>query len=402
MQRISFVCVTLFTLCAGMAVAGPVTTGYLYFAGGALVNTGVANPTLDGTLTGDNGVFSVFVANVDITAGTVTNWRYATNAGNQLPLDNPNTVATEAYSWMFLEDSCHVYNGRLYVGPGDWNNDGTRSTADVVVWADIDPQGSLGPWTFSDPVVNDADEQAICATAIVDFGTTAYYYVLGGTGSGLARVAYASINTTTGVLGSWQSATAPLPSADWFNRATVAGTAIIHGAGNLRSPAGRLIDYATPVAGTGNITSWLSGGAYDPTTANAWDYAMVTATVGSNEYAVIAGGAPNPPSANVWVSPVTAGVPGAWTATTALPTGRRRVTAAAAKDLVIIPGGAEGGSTVDLGVAGVYIGRVNSSGAIPSWTTGESMPQARSFGGAAFYLTDFPAVTGVEDPAIYR
>jgi hypothetical protein len=54
------------------SLSGAATNGYLYYVAGALGDTGQAQPA-DGTLTGDNGVFSVLVADVDIAAGTVSN-----------------------------------------------------------------------------------------------------------------------------------------------------------------------------------------------------------------------------------------------------------------------------------------------------------------------------------------
>lgn len=402
----SRLCLSLLSLALFIpaALAGPVTTGYLFYAGGGVPTAGDANPALDGTLTGDNGVFSVLVANVDITAGTITNWRYATGPSNQLPEDNPNTVGTtEAYSWMFLENAVHVYNGRLYVGPGDWNGDGSRSTADVVAWADIDQNGTLGSWTLSDPIVSDGDDQAICGTAIVEVGGQAYYYVLGGTGSGLTRVAYAAINPTTGALGAWATTTAPLPAGTWFNRAAVSGTTIIHASGNL--PADSRISYGT-VGPTGDVSSWSDGGIYRAA-GPTWDFGMTTAVANSNEFAIIVGGrGPNPSTVQldeVRTAPVVAGVPGSWTLTNPHPGGpRRHNSSIGLDDLLIDIGGVNGGNT-SLATADVYTARVTSTGAV-NWnaTPTSQMIQPRSFGGVAFFRTAFPAVTGVEAWQLYQ
>ena len=217
------------------------TTGYLYYAGGGVPTTEDGNPALDGDLTGDLGVFSVLVADVYAGSGKVEDWRYATDASNKLAGHDDSA----GFSWMFLENCVHVYNGYLYVGPGDWNVDSTRVTADLVAWAQInESNGTLGSWSYSDPIIDDGDDQAICATAIVDFGEgNAYYYVLGGTGGALSRVALAKINPD-GSLGSWSSTT-DLPNGYWFNRATAVGDTIIHGTGHQNPDDNRHIHYTT-------------------------------------------------------------------------------------------------------------------------------------------------------------
>ncbi len=379
---------------------GAQTTGYLYYAGGGVPDPGDANTNLDGTLTGDNGVFSVLVANVDITAGTVTNWRYATGTSNKLSgHDDPS-----GYSWMFLENTVHAYNGYLYVGPGDWNNDGTRATADVVAWAEINSNGSLGSWSYSNPIVNDTDDQAICAAGIVDFGGgNAYLYELGGTYSGLDRVAYAKINPD-GSLGSWSTTTA-LPSVDWFNRATVVGNTIIHATGHLNTGSDRHIHYATANPSDGTLGSWQDGGTYDSTAENRWDFGMTNATAGGKTFAVIMGGNTLPSYVivdTVNVAEVSGGVPGAWSTTNAYPGGaQRHMTAVGADDLIVALGGTTGGNhTTATDV--VYLGRIDSSGTITWSTASESMNQPRGMGGAAFYRTEFPVVLNAQNWQLYE
>lgn len=377
-------------------------TGYLYFAGGAVPAPGDAFEGLDyetgSALTTDNGLFSVLVANVNITTGTVYGWR---RAGSLLPEDNPNTASTtEAYAWMFLENAVHVYNDRLYVGPGDWNGDASRDTADVVAYADINEDGSLGAFSLSDPIISDGDDQAICATAVVEVGGTAYYYVIGGTGSGLDRIAYAAISSVDGSLGAWATTTGTLLGGDWFNRATTtsAGT-IIHSAGNLVTT--RQISHGTPAAG-GDIASMTDDGVYDSTAGARWDNGLVTVmSPASNEFAVIFGGSDGGGTDTTFVAPVTAGVPGTWTSGNPMPAGRRRHTGVGVDDLIIQPGGGSG-SSVTLAQSTVFLGRVDDAGVITWSTSPTPMIQNRSFGGAAFYRTDFPPQTNVEGFELYR
>lgn len=374
------------------------TTGYLYYAGGGLAVPGNATAQ-DGTLTGDNGAFSVLVADVTISPSSVTvgNWRYAAGVtlGNPLPADNPNTTPdVEAYSWMFLENACHVHNGRLYVGPADWNGDGSRNTAPLVAHAPINGDGTLGAWTLSDLFPTPPADQAICATALVDFGSSAYYYVLGGTSSGTNRTLVAPI-LSGGNLGTWAAST-DLPESDWFNRATAVGSTVVHASGNLAT-AIRQAHYATANSGNGQLSSWTSAGTYGAG-AKQWDMAMASVrSAGGNDFAVISGG--NAFDGKTFVTQVTGGVPGAWSETNALPTGVRRVAGTGAADVMFVMGGTVGTSAVTAGIDDVQVGRISDSGVI-TWATSDTdvnlapMPQARSFGGTAFHVVTAPSSVG--------
>jgi hypothetical protein len=377
------------------------TTGYLYYAGGGLPDAGDANATYDGTLTGDNAVFSVLVADVYVESGIVNNWRYATGTSNKLSGHDDSS----GYSWMFNENTTHVYNGFLYVGPADWNGDSARATADVVAWAEINEgNGSLGAWSYSSPIVSDGDDQAICATGIVETGGNVYYYVLGGVWTGLDRVAYAPINPD-GSLGSWSTTTA-LPSGDWFNRATVVDGTIIHATGNLNSGNDRHIHYAAPASG-GSISSWSDGGLYDSASGNMWDYAMTNAEAGGKKFAVIIAGRDGTGTTGnvdrVNVAEVTGGTPGSWSTNTNPYLGGevRHLTAVGISDLIISLGGTAGGnsSTAD---SEVYLGRINSSGEITWSLSSTSMSQPRGMGGVAFHPYAFPPVLGAQHWHFYE
>ena len=255
---------------------------YLFYAGGGLGDAADAIVE-DGTLSTDNAVFSVLVADVDLSAGTpvISNWR----AAGQLPAHHP--TSGNLLSWLYMESCVYIYNNYLYVGPGDWDVDGSRDTADFVAFAPINPDGSLGPFQLSAEFPGTPDDQAICACALVDFGGgDAYYYVIGGTFSNTDRVLKAKIQPD-GSLGAWSVDTS-LPDAQWFNEATVSGTTILHGNGHNLSD--RRIRTANPSAADGSIAGWTDQGLYDSTVGGRWHYAMTTVESGGNRFAVIAGG----------------------------------------------------------------------------------------------------------------
>ena len=351
-------------------------TAYLYYAGGA-VNpiTSIDPADVHTAPTGDQGVFSVWVADINLADGSVSNWR---RAGALLPEVGADP-ADDLYSWLFVENTVHIANGYLYVGAGDWNGDGTRDTADVLAYARIKSDGTLDPFQLSAVFPGTPDDQSIGAGALVNAGGgNVYYYILGGLSSGSDRVLFTKLNPTNGVPGPW-SITTSLAGGDWFNRAAVVGTTIIEANGNIR--ATRDARYATVTPATGALSAWSAPTTYEAGAAH-WDYAMTNARSGGNDFVYILGGAPSPIT-TVLKTQVTAGVPGAWTPTTALPVDLRRVTAASVDNYVYVCGGTTGSSAITAAVSTVQIGTVAANGDITWSASPANMPQARGFGGAA-------------------
>jgi len=366
------------------------TTHYLYYAGGSLANPGDAIPE-DGTLTGDNAVYSVLVADVTLSSGTVEvgGWR----AAGQLPTAHP--TLTTALSWMYMGNNVHVYNGRLYVGSGDWNGDSSTETSDFVAWADINSDGSLGTFTLSSEFPSPPVDQAICATTLVDFGgENAYYYVMGGSSSRIDRVLKSKIQTD-GSLGTWSTDTV-IPNGQWFNVATVSGTTILHVNGhNITS---RRVHAATPSSSDGSIASWVDMGTYDPTATGRWDQAITTVEIGvDNKYVFIIAGSDNGTMTNdVRTAPLTGDLPGAWSVGNTIPAAFRAGSAVTAGDFILALGGSTSGGGLG-SIGDVYLGQVDSSGVVTWSTSATPMLRAQSFGGAAIVALSDLAVSNWTD-----
>jgi len=382
MKKLSFAILVLGL--SAFALPALAQSYYLYYAGGAIADTGDAIIE-DGTLSGDNGVFSVLVADVDMSSGTpvISNWRVA----GQLPTTHP--TSSTLMSWMYMESAVNIYNDYLYVGPGDWNGDSSRETADFVAYAPINPaDGSLGTFQLSNEFPGTPDDQAICATALVDFGGgDAYFYVMGGTGSNTDRVLKSKIQPN-GSLGAWTVDTS-IPDAQWFNEAAVSGTTIIHGNGHDISA--RRIHTATPSSSDGSISGWADQGLYDSTTGGRWHYAMTTVESGGNKFAVIAGGnSSGGIQDDVKIAQLTGDVPGTWNTASPAPIAFRAAPGVSVDNFVIIPGGATGGNPA-LSFDDIFLGNVDVAGNI-SWST-SSMLRRQSFGGAAVLQAPPPGPT---------
>lgn len=364
-------------------------THRLYYAGGAILNAADAIVE-DGTLSNDNAVFSVLVADVNaaVSPPVVDNWR----AAGQLPTTHPTTSAL--FSWMYVDNAVHIYNGYLYVGPGDWNGDSSRDVADFIAYAPIQSDGTLGEFQLSAEFPGSPDDQAICATALVDFGGgNAYYYVLGGTSTTTNRVIRSKIQPD-GSLGAWTVDT-PLPNNQWFNRAIVSGTTILHGNGhNLPE---RKIHSAVPNSSDGSISSWVDRGLYDETSGGRWQYAITTVQSGANKFLVIAGGnSSGGLLADAKIAQLVGDIPGTWTTAAAVPRTFRAAPAVSVANHVIIPGGSSTGGAAG-SFADIHIGTVDTAGSI-TWTTADPMLRAQSFGGAAILELEPPAPTPTPTP----
>lgn len=372
------------TLLAALLAAGLVsgawaqTSHYLFYQGGVIVGT--ANPE-DDVFDGYAG--SILVADVDTTAKTVSNWRLA---GNVLR-DNPDTPTVETYTFAYTENAVNAYNGYLYVGPASFNSTGTD--AQIVTYAPIYSDGSLGTFAFSSAMPNDHTLGG--GTAIVEIGGQAYFYVLGGGSTvQIPTIAYAAINSGDGSLGAWQTATAVLPVGDWFNRAAAKGSTIIHQSGNIsRGSVGRFLDYGNIAVG-GDLASLTSGADFGAG-VKLWDNGFAIASAGGNDFVVIAGGSNGTTADTVYTAQITAGVPATPALTNPLPAVRRRCSMVAIGDMLIMPGGSSASSSGN-GQSTVFVGTINSSGAVTWVTDATAMPQARSFGGAtAHTISGLPA-----------
>ena len=166
---------------------------------------------------------------------------------------------------------------------------------------------------------------------------------MGGTVANIDTVACAPIESGTGALGSWSSTTV-LPAAQWFNRAAVVGTTIVHGSGHETTDWRS--HYTTTNTG-GTLNAWVDGGLFDSNAGARWDYGMTSATASGDWVVIIGGNTGSGVVDTVEVTKVTGGVPGACsTNTNTYPPGaQRHMSAVGVDDLIISLGGTTAGNT---------------------------------------------------------
>ena len=105
-----------------------------------------------------------------------------------------------------------------------------------------------------------------------------------------------------------------------------------------------------------------------------------------NGYVYTLGGFPAPGTFDptCYVAPVTNGVVGSWSTTTAMPVARRWHTSVAYNGYIYIITGTEAG-TYPTGVTGVWVAPLNSDGTIGAWSTTTALPSARYGCGTVVY-----------------
>ncbi|MHB8443381.1 MAG: hypothetical protein ACYDAS_03390, partial [Patescibacteria group bacterium] len=251
-----------------------------------------------------------------------------------------------------------VYNGYVYEIGGS-----TGSVVATVDYASINSNGTLGAWTATTSLPTATDQ----ATSVVYNG---YVYEIGGensNGTALSTVDYAPINSN-GTLGSW-TATTPLPQA------TDAATSVVYNGyvyeiGGYSGGVVATVYYA-PINTNGTLGSWTATTPLPQATDAA-------TSVVYNGYVYEIGGATTAEVATVDYAPINSnGTLGSWTTTTSLPTVTYYATSVIYNGYVYEMGGYV--------VATVDYAPINSNGTLGSWTATTSLPTATTYATSVVY-----------------
>ncbi len=228
-----------------------------------------------------------------------------------------------------------AYNGYMYILGG---NDGSSNLTSVQSATINASTGALGTWGANTALGTARREHS----AVVYNG---YVYVLGGnTGSAANTVSYASINTSTGVIGTWTATTA-------FTTARLDHASVVYGG------------YIYVIGGTKGTSSTACRDSGSAAICNDVQYAALDPSTGAV---------------------------GTWTTTTYFSTARDSLTAAAQNGYMYIMGGNTGSQTNDFQYA-----PINSDGSTGTWSTTSTLVTARSahssvvYGGYIYTLGGF-------------
>jgi hypothetical protein len=250
-------------------------SGYLYQAGGGSRNNGIldginvffAQVHIDGTIGSWNAATSLPEA-VIYHAGVAANGFVYVLGGEQYDPADGITITNIVYyarinsdgslgSWQTANPlpntleflSASVWNNRIYVIGGSDENGLLYNT---VYSATIQTDGSLSAWTTQAPLPVAINTQAEAANG--------FLYVLGGVinnGNTIMNTVYYSKINTNGTLAGWnQTASLPQPEADF---GAVAANGLVFSIGGWNGSAPTKSFYSAAVKGDGTLGSWSAG-----------------------------------------------------------------------------------------------------------------------------------------------
>ncbi len=292
-----------------------------------------------------NNIVSVNSNPYTASSSSMTNW---STSSTTLPLTTDQASAVSANGFIYLLGGINIGTGVYYTQPNPTT-------------------GVISSWT---PSGNSLPQSLYGAQADV---YNNYIYVLGGVGAG-ANVYYASINPVTGAVGSWTTSGNTLPQAV-YNAASFAANGYIYDIGGT-SGALNTVYYASLNPSTGAVGSWTTSGNTLPLGTSAPAY------VTANGYVYVMGGWNGSMLNTVYYASLnpSTGAVGSWTTSgNTLPAIFQFGSAVTYNNYVYVMGGWNGTNEKN----SLYIASLNpSTGAVGSWTTsGNTLPQP--FNGAA-------------------
>jgi N-acetylneuraminic acid mutarotase len=335
-------------------------------AGTALSNTSLA---VKGTTALQNVVDSTTAFQVQNAAGSsLFNVDSTNNAisilGNNSGALSAWSTATNTLPAVRSAQSTVTYNGYVYaIGGGD----GSNNPQSTVYYAKLNADGSVGSWTSATntlPAVRNAHSSVVA---------NGYVYVIGGKNtSGISpvnTVYYAKLNAD-GSVGTWNTASS-LPTSIYFQTSVAANGYVYAIGGKDTSNTVQTAVYYAKLNADGSLGSWNT--ASNPLPLARADHSSVVA----NGYVYVIGGQNSGGSitATVYYAKLnTDGSVGAWTAAgNSLPVNRYVHTSVVSNGYVYVIGGQDG-STVQ---STVYYAKLNSDGTVGAWSTTNTLPSAR-------------------------
>jgi len=219
----------------GTSISGAYSSGWssgrLFASGGYLYTVG----GYDGT----NALNTTYSAPINAADGTVGSWTAKT------------TLNSARYNF-----ALSVYNGYVYASAGV----GSGGDLNSVEYAQINSGGGLGSWTSA--TMNTGGGSVSVRGLVSGAAYNGYLYVLGGlhSGTSYSDVYYASLDASTGAVGTWASTTSFTTARN--SQSSFAYNGYLYILGGLDGSSNYLgdVQYAALNSSNGTAGTWLSGG----------------------------------------------------------------------------------------------------------------------------------------------
>ena len=254
------------------------------------------------------------------------------------------------------------------------NYEGLISTAADRLTRDRITAGTVGAWNATSALPS----ARMWHSSVAHNG---FLYAIGGGTSlfaSLSDVLYAPINAN-GTVGGWSTTTA-LPSGRLYHT-SVAYNGFVYAIGGGTTIGNILSDVlVAPINANGSVGSWS-------TTTALPAVRFVHSTVVHNGFIYVIGGSPDGATVynDVLFAPLHAnGTVGAWSTSTALPSGRVFHSSVAQGGYLYVVAG-QGSDANYTPTSEVTVAPINANGSIGAWTTTTALPSARSNHTCAVY-----------------
>lgn len=319
-----------------------------------------------------NSILAGDTTNNSIDVDTTTQFSNATGGSGVTGTWQTGTTLSGTSCPAVIGSSAVAYGGYIYEIGGTTTGVGSGAVANICSASLNASTGAMGSWV---PQTTNPLPQSLAYSSVVE--ANGYVYVIGGTNSSdQYTVYYAPLNN--GTVGSWTNSSNNLsgayPSGIEQAAATIAGNVIYIIGGDSNGTLKSSVYYASINPLTGAVGAWTS------TTSLGTATDGLSAVV-SNGYVYEMGGSTNSTSCSgnnqttVDYAVINSGGGiGSWTSTTALPDGRYGATSLAWAGYVYNIGGTTTGGTCSAASVVNQDGVISTSGGISSWPNTASYP----------------------------
>ena len=272
------------------------------------------------------------------------------------------------------------YNGYAYV-MGGFNAD---PWSDEVYYAKLNSDGTVDSWTTSsNPLPHVVGYPSAAAY-------NGYMYVMGGYGSGYQDVVYYAPINNDGSLGTWTTSANALPEALYESAAVAVNDRLyLFGGTTSGSSIGTDAIYTAPINNDGSVGTWTTSSSTLPTPLR------LAASAYSSGRIYLAGGDNNSleRTTNVYYAELnTDGSIGTWTtSSSSLPVAVASAAGIAAGGYFYVVGG---NIAISTRTDAVYYAPFNDDGSIGTWTLSDNALPAPRQGSAIFAANSYLFVAG--------
>jgi hypothetical protein len=184
-----------------------------------------------------------------------------------------------------------IYNGKLYIVNGEWDNGDSFGNTNNCYYSPITPGGDFGEWVLTTPT-DTSNGSWFHGVAVIEGTTETYMYRVAGNYRGTTEwdMYRTTVDPNDGSLGPWVEEPEHLPSARYEIACASADNKWIFAICGLYGATTQNTVYYTEVdPNTGGFLGWREGPDYPETVSRN---TAISYSIGGHTYVLVAGGGP--------------------------------------------------------------------------------------------------------------